>query len=171
MKKAGLIVASVLALAILFSARIQSGWRRLSGGCKVRVFKVSQGTKHHIEFPSHSWTDHYRTVASQPFSGLLLPQLISRPHGWTGAVSNAPSTVIWFQIDGPGLVTFDATLTTDDGRKFKTQGANGATTNGYGYSGIQFPIVPTEPTLHLDVTFNGAPFHFEIPNPTSKTGS
>jgi hypothetical protein len=174
MKKAGLIVTSIIAfvgLIALFVFVVQPGWHVLPRGGKARVFTVTQGTKHRIEFPTRSWADHYRGVFTQRFSRYSLPQLISRPHGWTGAVSNAPSTVIWFQIDARGLVSFDATLSTEDGQKFKTQGANGATTNGYAYSGIQFPIVPADRILHLDVSFDGTPFHFEVPNPAREAGS
>ena len=71
--------------------------------------------------------------------------------------------MIWFQFDR--ILTYEATLVTSDGQRYETKGANGPTTDGYGYAGMKFPVVSAEPTLKLDVRFNGEPFHFEVANP------
>jgi hypothetical protein len=158
----GIAVLAILAVLLFVFVPSEQGWQRLPSGARVRVFTVTTGTKHHIDFPTRSWGDHYRKVFSRP-SSIHFSELISRPHGWTGAVSNSPSIVIWFQTDR--FVSYDSTLITADSQRYRTSGANGPSTDGYGYASMQFPVVPSEKTLHLEATFEGKLFRFEIDNP------
>ncbi|MHA3775411.1 hypothetical protein ACXR0O_28150 [Verrucomicrobiota bacterium sgz303538] len=140
-------------------------WYDLPGNAKTRVIAVTQGTKHHIDFPTRSWNAHYRKVFSRPLSVYTLPRLLQREHGGAGAISATPSTVIWFQSDTTGIVSFEATLVTADGQTYVTRAANGASTDGSACTGLQFQVVPPDPSLHLNATINGRNLDFEIPNP------
>jgi hypothetical protein len=157
---------AVLVLAVALCLYFVSGpsWRQLSSGARVRVFTVTVGTKHRVDFPARSWAAHYRELFSRRFSARSWPQLISRPHGWGSAISSKPSTVIWFQSDR--FVRWEATLITADRQRYQTQGANGPSTNGYACTSMQFPVVPSEKTLNLEVTFDGELDRFEIRNPS-----
>lgn len=162
----GVIAVGVVVAVIFAMARRGPVWRELPGGGAARVYQVTCGTKHNVEFPTRSWTSHYRGLFARPLSVHTFTQLHYRPYGGGGAVTKVPSTVVWFLIDSTRVVPWEATLTTESGQQYHTKGGNGPTTDGYALSGMRFPVVlPDERLLNVQVRFEGKPFDYQIENP------
>jgi hypothetical protein len=169
MKKIIVLGVGLIALccvgALLFSAVSQSV--QLPNGGRASVLKVTQGTTHAVEFPAYSWGRNFKSLPKQRDLRSLGATLFSRPHGGAGAVSAAPSTVVWFHIsDRTKALAYDAELITADGRRFLTKGRNGSTSDSDFCTGMKFLVGPyDDKRLTLNVNFEGRLCHFSVNNP------
>ena len=169
MKRLLLLLAAIAGVAAVLSGLVlmqsSTTWQHLPDGSRTRVFTVTQGTTHRLEFPTRSWQAHYQKLLTGPMTLNSIHHLMRREHGGTGTRSDTPSTVVWFQSDTSSVVSFEATLITSGGNRYRSRAANGATTDGYAYTSLKFPVVPSEPRLHLEATINGKALSFNLANP------
>jgi len=146
-------------------------WKPLPNVGEVRLFAVTHGLKHEINFPRTSWSQRLKNAWQARSLRSLSPShgsVYSRSASSLSAGSQ-PSITIWLETrtpSGASVSLQDSELTLPDGQLFHTGSSSGSGGGPTYLNSVSYPVVPYySKTLHFATTINNQRCEFDFPNP------